>query len=128
MDIMDRINVMKEYGIVDDTAYNDLVTIVSTMRKQFDITLTEENAGVMITHIASAFGRNRSGEMIDAVAAAASGGLREDPGYDKAVEILSELRRNIKNDLSEIEQEYVLLHLCTLLYSIDKNRRKEAMQ
>lgn len=78
----------------------------------------------MITHIAAAFGRNSSGEGIEPLSKAAVAGLQEDDNYVQASKILEEVCNSITNRLSEMEQEFVLLHLCSLLYSINSARIK----
>ena len=128
MDIMERIGLLKEYNIADQTAYDDLVAIIKLIRERFGILLTEENAGVMITHIAAAFGRNRSGESVNPLVEAAVRELREHPCHSQAAEMLEALQGVITNELNEIEREFVLLHLCNLLYSINKKRGKEKAQ
>lgn len=125
MSIMPRIDLIKEYGLADSMAYDDLVTIVGLMDSRFGITLTEDNAGVMITHIAAAFQRNTTGEAISPLVPEVVEGLRSDESYVKACEILDVICSTIKNPLSEAERDFVLLHLCSLVYTVTKKSGKE---
>ncbi|MEM1483594.1 hypothetical protein V6615_01825 [Oscillospiraceae bacterium PP1C4] len=119
MDIMERINILKGCGITDETAHSDLVNMVQLMKEQFDITLTEENAGVMVTHFAAAFKRNRTGETVEPLAEVAVESLQEDPSYDKACTIFAAISDKIENIFSKDEQLFALLHLCTLINEIN---------
>lgn len=128
MDIMERIHLLREYGVADETAYEDLTVIVELMYRRFDLRLTEENAGTMITHLAAAFKRNGIGEEIAPVSAAALEGLRAELDYPRSVEMKDAICGAISNTLSATEQDYLLLHLCTLLYGYNKNTGKEATE
>ncbi|MFZ2539480.1 MAG: hypothetical protein WAX04_11335 [Oscillospiraceae bacterium] len=119
MDIMERINILKECDIADEVAHSDLAKMVELLGEQFGITLTEENAGVMVTHFAAAFKRNRTGETVEPLAQVAVEGLQEDLSYQKACTIFTAISDKIENTFSKEEQQFALLHLCTLLSEIN---------
>ena len=117
MDIMERINALKECGICDECAYNDLIKIIDIC-KQDDIILTEENAGIMITHISAAFKRNVTNETIEPLAKFIIDDMLQDEKYEQALGIYKKIVPAIENKFNEIEEQFTLLHLCTVLNEI----------
>lgn len=115
MDLMERIRLLREYGMMDETAFEDILAIMKLFKEEYGIELTEENAGIMITHMSSAFHRNVTGEEIDAMDACILEEIKEVPEYVRAERILVSIASGIKNDLSKKEMEYFLVHICNLL-------------
>ncbi|SHO43917.1 PRD domain-containing protein [Anaerocolumna xylanovorans] len=115
MELMERIRLLQEYGMMDETAFEDILTIIKLFKEEYGIELTEKNAGIMITHMSSAFHRNVTGEEIDAMDAGIVEEIKQVPEYAKAGQILVSIVSGIKNNLSKKEMEYFLVHICNLL-------------
>lgn len=115
MDIMDRINLMKECSLVDDAAYADLVSIVKVFREDFRFDLTEENGGVMITHIGAAIKRLKTGEKVDPLDREVLSQAVEEPVYPTAQKILDRIREQTVSRLPSAEEEFLLVHICNTL-------------
>lgn len=115
MDIMERINLMKECGMIDDVAYADLMTIVKIFQKDFQFNLTEENGGVMITHIGAAINRIKSGEKIEPLDREVLRQAADELSYPTALKILAQVKQEMVCKLPDIEQEFLLVHICNTL-------------
>lgn len=115
MDIMERINILRDTEFSTEQEYKDLVSIVALFQEEFNISLTEENAGVMITHMAAAFRRNRTKESIDGLDPVVVEQMEASGEYSGAVEILREIQNTIENKVNAIEEEYFLLHISNFL-------------
>ncbi|MVB12027.1 hypothetical protein CAFE_27560 [Caprobacter fermentans] len=115
MDIMDRINLMKECSLVDDAAYADLVSIVKVFREDFRFDLTEENGGVMITHIGAAIKRLKAGEKVNPLDREVLSQAAEESVYPTAQKILDRIREKIARRLPSAEEEFLLVHICNTL-------------
>lgn len=115
MELMERIELLKEYGRMDETGYRDILFILDLFRANYRIELTEDNAGIMITHMSSAFYRNAAGEEIDALDAGILEEIGQIPEYPKAEQILDSIIEGIENELSQKERDYFLVHICNLL-------------
>ncbi len=114
MDIMDRVNLLKECGMANEEAYNDLKIIIDVFR-DYHIILTEENAGTMITHFSAVFRRNTSDETLEPLAQEAVFDLKSDTFFERSYEILQSIVAKIQNEINPVEEDFVLLHICTLL-------------
>lgn len=115
MELMDRVMALKEYKMMNDIAFKDILFIINLFKEEYQITLTEENAGIMITHMSSAFRRNDTGEEIDALCTSTLEEICEAQEYPRAKQILDSIIAGIENELSQKEREYFLVHICNLL-------------
>lgn len=115
MELTERIGLLKEYGMMDETAFEDIQSIIHLFQEKYGIELKEENAGIMITHMSAAFHRNVTGEEIDALDAGILEEILQLAEYAKAEQMLEAIVSGIKNELSQKEREYFLVHICNLL-------------
>ncbi|MFV0343420.1 MAG: PRD domain-containing protein [Anaerocolumna sp.] len=115
MDLMERVRILKEYNMMNEVAYKDILFIIKMVEEEYHITLTEENAGIMITHICAAFRRNELGEEIDPLHRSVFEEIKESKDYQKAEQIIESMIAGIENQLSQNEREYFLIHICNLL-------------
>ena len=114
MDIMDRVNIMKECGMTTETSHNDLIKIIEILTNK-GVQVTEENTGVMIAHFGAAFNRNITGESVNPLSRELIEQITEEECFDKCTEIFDEITKNITNVFNPTEKEFALLHICTLL-------------
>ncbi len=115
MDLAPRLDIIKSCDLTSETGYEDLLTIVDIFKRDFDIELTEENAGVMITHLASAFKRIETGETVNPLDPDLVAQMKEEPVYPLTQKIVDTVLANINNTLSADEQDFMLVHVGTLL-------------
>lgn len=115
MDIMDRINLMKECALIDETAYADLLSIVKIFRDDFQFDLTEENGGIMITHIGAAIKRLKAGEKIEPLDREILNQTEEEPACPTARKILDKIRKETISCFPPAEEEFLLVHICNTL-------------
>ena len=115
MDIMTRINLLRESEFSTEEDYDDLCAIVRLFKEGYKIEVTEENGGFMITHMAAAFRRNRIGEEILPLDEAVWEDVTETPEFALAGEIIKAIEAQITNPISEKERKFFFLHICSVL-------------
>jgi len=115
MELMDRVMALRECGMMNEVAFKDILYIIKLCKEEYQLELTEENAGIMITHMSSAFRRNDTGEEIDALCRSTVEEISKVQEYVKAKQILDSIILGIENELSQNEREYFLIHICNLL-------------
>ena len=114
MDIMTRVDTLLECDFSTPEDHDDLCKVIAVFQERHGFALTEENAGIMITHIAAAFRRNRTGEAIEPLADAFEE-VKESAHFPMATAIMDEIARQVINEVSDTEREFFLLHICSLL-------------
>lgn len=116
MDIMERVELLKSCELVNEKGYKDLLAIIQVFHEQ-GIRLTEENGGMMITHIAAAFKRVDDKEKVEPLDPLVVEALQEESIYEQAVGIIQAVKRSICYVLSEDEYAFILVHIARVLES-----------
>lgn len=123
MDIMERIDLMRGCDLIDEKGYQDLCEILAQC-KQIGVLLTEENAGVMITHIGAAFKRITTKEIVEPLDIAVIDQLKQEESYPAALKLIEIFKENLQNVLSDQEYNFILVHLMNVL---ENSKNEEIM-
>jgi len=118
IDIMERLNILISSDFINEEEYMDLLKVLDIFRNKYGYDICEENGGMMITHMAAAFRRQRTGESVAPLSDKIVSGIEKSPHFSKAKIILDEITMHIKSSVCEKEGEYFLLHICSFLRSV----------
>ena len=119
MDFSERLELYLEGGMLDEKDVTDVNAIIQMFQDKYGITLCEENAATFIAHVCAAFGRNRTHEEVEPLLPEAFAEVKELESFPLAEKMLRDLLSVSTNPLSDVEQEYVLLHLNNLIDALD---------
>lgn len=123
MDIMERIDLMRGCDLIDEKGCQDLCEIIAQC-KEIGVLLTEENAGVMMTHIGAAFKRITTGEVVEPLDVEIIRQLQEEENYPVALELIKIFKENLHHVLSDEEYNFILVHLMNVL---ENSKNEEAV-
>jgi transcriptional regulatory protein LevR len=115
MDFTERFELYKEGGMINDEDIKDLNAVIDLFKKDYGITLEEENASMFIAHLCAAYGRLSSNEPVDEVPEEVLKELESLDTYEESRQILEKVMNATKNPLNEVEQGYALLHINNLI-------------
>ena len=62
MDFEPRLSILRQAGMLSDEDYQKVQDVIRYFQEKYDLTLTEENASSMITHLCAALGRIQRGD------------------------------------------------------------------
>lgn len=65
MDFEPRLSILRQAGMLSDEDYQKVQDVIRYFQEKYDLTLTEENASSMITHLCAALGRIQRGEPVE---------------------------------------------------------------
>lgn len=116
-ELKQRIETLYECGFVDETGKADLYRIVEVLQRH-GIETTDENTGVLVTHVAAALKRSADGEVVTPLDPNVLEQVKEIKRYEEAVAIQQEVLNSMTNKLSADEQDFVLVHIGTILESV----------
>ena len=122
MDIMKRINLLLDTQFINEEEHADLLTILEVFANRPGYEITEKTGGIMITHMAAAFRRNRVNESINPLSVDILCEIAASGHFEKASVILEEIKLKINNNICKDEEGYFLLHICTF---IEKNSKPQ---
>lgn len=115
MDIYMRLNILSENNVITQQVYDSISQIINSIKNQYGITITEENGGMLITHLSAALTRMNNGEKLNSPDESILEQLKLESTYDKAVKI-KELIEDICSIKIPYEEEvFIITHLCTIL-------------
>lgn len=116
-ELSERMDVLQQAGFVDETGRRDLEAIADILTTECGVERDNEILGTLVTHVAAALRRARDGEAIDPLDPAVVDDVRSSPVYDEARRLQQEILAAMESELSEPEQEFVLVHVGGLLTS-----------
>jgi transcriptional regulatory protein LevR len=115
MEIKARLELLQTTGTISKETCVLVERLIEETKTRWGLTLTEENAAALVTHVAMARDRILKGDIAAALDPAILAEIKESPAYERAEAIVTDWNNLLDNLLPEAERGYLLLHLCTLL-------------
>ena len=115
MEIKARLELLQTTGTISKETCVLVERLIDETKTRWGLTLTEENAAALVTHVAMARDRILKGDIAAALDPAILAEIKESPAYERAEAIVTDWNNLLDNLLPEAERGYLLLHLCTLL-------------
>lgn len=113
--IQEKLTILKENDVIDETTYEEMQVALNELKKEH-IIREDNEADTFITHLAMATSRQRKKQdQVDSVDQMIKREIEAAPEYEKAVLIWKELSEKINVEFPQNEDDYVYLHLVTLL-------------
>ncbi|SFB25813.1 PRD domain-containing protein [Clostridium frigidicarnis] len=114
MDLIVRLNILRDAGQVSEKTYNQLLKVIRYFKEKRNIELTEENGAMLITHLSSALARIEKNELVNSIEEIIFEEIKKDINYKKVVEITDDMEETI-GKLPREERDFIEMHICTLL-------------
>ena len=89
--------------------------VIRFFQEKYGLTLTEENASAMITHLCAALGRIHRLSAVEPLDEEVYEETSQEPTFPKALEATQALVREILPDLPEDEQKFLTMHIGVVL-------------
>jgi len=118
MDLTLRLKLLKDGAQIDEDTYNNLLKIIESFKKDFQIELSEENGGMFITHLAVALERIKKKELVEPIEELIFEEVRNDKNFKKANDILESLEKDINISVPEVERPFILLFLVSKMFNL----------
>ena len=115
MDFEPRLSILRTAGMLSDEDYQKVQDVIRYFREKYDLTLTEENASSMVTHLCAALGRIQRGEPVEPLDEEVYEETMQEPTFPQALEITQGLVKEVLPGLPEDEQKFLTMHIGVLL-------------
>ena len=115
MDFEPRLTILHQAGMLSEEDYRKVQDVIRFFQEKYGLTLTEENASAMITHLCAALGRIHRGEPVEPLDEEVYEETSQEPTFPKALEATQALVREILPDLPEDEQKFLTMHIGVVL-------------
>jgi transcriptional regulatory protein LevR len=115
MEFDKRLGILREGNVISPEAEAMVRRFISRLEAGWQISLTEENGGCIITHLAMALMRISRGEIIPNPETDALEEFRELDVFSLSTEIMEDLITWTPMDLPKAEKDYLVINLCLIL-------------
>lgn len=115
--LLQRLKIMIDANILKKENMGKIIEMIEYIKKEYDIQLTEENSSMLVTHIVMYLGR-KSDSKIEPLDDESLKDIKNSKKYEKAIEILDNLEKNIFGHIYKNEKGYILLHLINVLEGV----------
>ena len=95
MDFEPRLSILRTAGMLSDEDYQKVQDVIRYFREKYDLTLTEENASSMVTHLCAALGRIQRGEPVEPLDEEVYEETMQEPTFPQALEMTQGLVKEV---------------------------------
>ena len=110
-----RLDLLLTAGQINQTIKEAVVDFALAVEEKFKLQLNEENAVMLITHLAMALARILRGEEVEGLAEEALDELRNKKAFQEMPALYLELEKKLTFTIPEAEKNYITLHTCVLV-------------
>jgi len=111
----ERLGILRKGNVISSEVEDRVQKVIARLEEHWELPLTEESGGRMVTHLAMALMRIDRGENIQAPENDVLEEFKELGVFDKSVEIVNDLIAWIPMDLPKAEKDYMIVNICLLL-------------
>lgn len=112
--LRERLDILREAREISDEIRDAVIEFTESFEKKYSLTMTEENASMLITHLAMALARIQRGEEIAAIDEPLMEEIRQNSIYCQMPEFYKILEDMLHIELPEAEKGYIALHACAI--------------
>lgn len=110
-----RLDILKNSEVIDEEIYNKVISLIEHLDKKWEITLTEENGAMFITHLSMALKRIKENENVSNIDETVFEEVLVSDKLNKIKKIYEDIEKNIfVEKLPEEEKKYILVNLLLL--------------
>lgn len=119
MELEFRLKILKDSNQISEDTYENVIKIISIIRQNYNIDISEENGGMFITHIAIALERIKINESVEAnnIDEDIYEEILKNEHFEKCKAITNEIQEEININIPEGEERFIIMHLCTMISS-----------
>ena len=115
MELNDRLEILLSSNTITKDVYDKVKLFISRLEDKWDIKLTEENGGRLITHLSMALMRIARNENIAPMDEEALGEFRASGYFSKALTIVDDLIDIAGLQVPSAERDYLISNVCLIL-------------
>ena len=115
MNFDERLEILRSGNVISPEIEALVRRVIMRLNDRWGITLTEENGGRMVTHLAMALMRIKGGEKIAAPETDLLEEFRDLAVFPRSTEIVEDLIAWSPMELPEAEKDYMIINVCLIL-------------
>lgn len=116
-DIIRRLDNMTQMQKLSPKGRKDIITLLKLLMEEYGVELSADQGEMFISHLTETFHRMEQGEPLELMAASTADQIRNFGGSGIVDQMVQDFCRITDNHFPHSEEEYLKMHLSTLLYS-----------
>jgi transcriptional regulatory protein LevR len=121
MDLDERLNILVSGNVITQDAARSVRRVIDRFSSGWQIELTEENGGRMVTHLAMALMRIKQNKEIRAPEEDHFDEFKSSEYFSRSVEIVDDICRWTPLELPEAERQYLIINICLILDNLNES-------
>lgn len=114
-----RLTILKNAGQIGEQSIELAANVIATLETEYEITLTEANGAMLITHIVMANERILTGNPVEPLPQVIKDQLTDDPNINQGTVITNSVVNLFGDKFDEVERDYIKMHICNLVGSLN---------
>ncbi len=112
--LAERLDILEAAGEISGEVRDAVILFAQGFEKKYSLMLTEENAAMLVTHLAMALARIKKGEAVEAMDESSMEEIRQSGIYNELPELYEMLENKLEIRLPDSEKGYIALHACAI--------------
>ncbi len=117
--LIERLDILKEAGEISNEIRAAVTEFAKSFEKKYSLTMTEENASMLITHLAMALARIKRGEEVNAMDELTMDEIKQTVIYSELPEFYRMIEDKLQIGLPDSEKGYIALHACAIMAMLE---------
>ena len=113
--LRERLDILKEAGEISEEIGDTVTEFVQSFEQKYSLTMTEDNAAMLITHLAMALARIKKGEEINEIDEQIMDEIRQSNIYGELPGFYRTIEDRLQIELPDSEKGYIALHACAIM-------------
>ncbi|GAA0182255.1 PRD domain-containing protein [Clostridium sediminicola] len=113
--LKERLEILKGAEQIGEDIKNAVIDFAEDFEKKYSLTMTEENAAMLITHLAMALARIKKGEKVDEPNEFVLNEVKQTEIYDELPEFYEKIEGKLNLSIPDSEKGFIAIHVCTLM-------------
>lgn len=113
--LMQRLNILKDAGEISEDIRTSIIDFADNLEREYCLELNEDNAAMLITHLAMALARIKKGEKINEIDELSLTEIKQTPVYNDLPKFFKKIEEKLQLKIPDSEKGFIALHVCTLV-------------
>lgn len=113
--LQERLNILEESEQISGEIKTAVMDFAQDFEKEYSLVLTEENASMLITHLAMALARIKNGEKINEIDELALNEVKQNKLFDELPKFYKSLEEKLNIKIPDSEKGFIVVHACTVI-------------
>lgn len=114
MELNNRLHILMDANQISQRTFDEALKVIDMFNSRWNISLTEENGSMFITHLSIALERILKGETIEHIEESVYQEVLNNKNFHKYEKIVNDIEAEIDIKIPENEKVYLNIYVCNI--------------